>query len=307
MHLHALPADANGPPPTAICPGTPTTVVPQPGKSWFEVFMHVMKNPPCDDPIWGPMTNDELREETLEILRRRNIYGVTSGPLLASYYEADSDRIIPSLSFGGLRNYPTPERVRELLESGNFKVFGEVTLQYEGIHPHDERFAPYLEVLADLDIPLGIHIGTGPPGIMYFPGQGRHLARMHSAFEIEEIALRHPNLRIYLMHAGWPLIDDLLAVFYNHPNVYADVGIINFALPRDEFMRYLQRIVVAGFGKRIMYGSDQMNWPGAIDYGITLIEEAEELTFDQKRDILYNNAAHFLRLDEATIARHHGR
>jgi hypothetical protein len=37
-----------------------------------------------------------------------------------------------------------------------------------------------------------------------------------------------------------------------------------------------------------MFGSDQMVWPGAA----------------QKRDILYNNAARFLRLSKEEMARH---
>lgn len=306
MHLHAASATSNGPVPSAICPGEPPRMVPEAGKSWVEVFMYHIQNPICENPIWGPETDEGVRSRTIEILNEKNIWAVTSGTLLDSFIESGGDRIIPSLMFGQLRNYPDPEKVREILITGKYSVFGEVTLQYEGIHPYDERFAPYLEVLAELDIPLGIHIGTGPPGISYFPGMGQHLARMHSAFEVEEIALRHPNLRINLMHAGYPLVDDLIAVLYNHPNVNADVGIISYALPRAEFHRFLERIVVAGFGRRIMFGSDQMNWPDAILYAIESIETAEFLTHEQKRDILYNNAARFLQLDEATIARHHG-
>jgi hypothetical protein len=37
------------------------------------------------------------------------------------------------------------------------------------------------------------------------------------------------------------------------------------------------------------------------------IEAAPFLSEQQKRDILYNNAARFLRLSDAEIARHHGR
>jgi uncharacterized protein len=307
MHLHASPATSNGPVPSAICPGQPPTIVPEAGKTWVEVFMYHIQNPSCENPIWGPETDEGVRTRTIEILNEKNTWAVTSGPLLNSFIEAGGDRIIPSLMFGQLRNYPAQEVVREMLETGKYAVFGEVTLQYEGIHPHDERFAPYLEILAELDIPLGIHIGTGPPGISYFPGMGRHLARMHSAFEIEEVALRHKNLRINLMHAGYPLVDDLIAVLYNHPNVYADVGIISYMLPREEFHRFLERIVTAGYGRRIMFGSDQMNWPDAILYALESIETADFLTHEQKRDILYNNAAHFLQLDEATIAKHHGR
>lgn len=55
-----------------------------------------------------------------------------------------------------------------------------------------------------------------------------------------------------------------------------------------------------------MFGSDQMVWPGTIERAITVIEEAPFLSEEQKRDILYNNAAQFLRLSDKEIARHHG-
>jgi len=82
------------------------------------------------------------------------------------------------------------------------------------------------------------------------------------------------------------MLDDLLALLYAHPQVYVDVGVIVFALPRAEFYRYLQRIVEAGFGKRVMFGSDQMVWPETIDRGIGTIVEAPFLSEEQKRDIL---------------------
>lgn len=63
----------------------------------------------------------------------------------------------------------------------------------------------------------------------------------------------------------------------------------------------------AGFAKRVMFGSDQMVWPGVIERSIQAFESAPFLSDIQKRDILYNNAARFLRLSEAEIAKHHGR
>jgi uncharacterized protein len=44
-----------------------------------------------------------------------------------------------------------------------------------------------------------------------------------------------------------------------------------------------------------------------IERAVAVIEEAPFLSDEQKRDILYNNAARFLRLTEEEIARHHGR
>jgi predicted TIM-barrel fold metal-dependent hydrolase len=100
------------------------------------------------------------------------------------------------------------------------------------------------------------------------------------------------------------MIDDLLAVLYAHPQVYVDVGIIVYNLQRPAFYRYLQRIVEAGFINRIMFGSDQMVWPGTIERAIAVIDEAPFLSNQQKRDIFYNNAARFLRLGKEDIARH---
>ena len=73
-------------------------------------------------------------------------------------------------------------------------------------------------------------------------------------------------------------------------------------MSRKEFHHYLERIVDAGFGSRVMFGSDQMIWPGTIEPGIEAIESAAFLTPEQKRDILYNNAARFLRLTREEIA-----
>ncbi len=109
------------------------------------------------------------------------------------------------------------------------------------------------------------------------------------------------------MHAAYPMADRLRALMFSYPHVYADIGVIVYVEPRPAFYAFMKEIVDAGFGDRIMFGSDQMIWPGVIEPAIRSIEGAPFLTHEQKRDIFYNNAARFLRLDDATIARHHGR
>ena len=47
-----------------------------------------------------------------------------------------------------------------------------------------------------------------------------------------------------------------------------------------------------------------MVWPEAIARSIDVISEADFLSDEQKRDILYNNAAYFLRLSEAQKSLH---
>lgn len=301
VHLHALPADAQGPPPLAMC--TPPTALLRwdAGTPWPDRFLEVMKNPPCPDPVWSPETDEELMRRTLAVMERYNVIGVTSGPaeLVARWKQAAPDRIIPGLMFNVASDTTSPATIRRMHEQGALAVLGEVTNQYAGIEPSDPRFEPYLAVAEELDIPVGVHIGTGPPGAPYL-GFSEYRARLHSALTLEDALIRHPNLRVYVMHAGWPMLDDMLAVMWAHPQVYVDVGIIVYGLPRAEFYRYLRTLVEAGFGSRVMFGSDQMVWPETLERAIRVIEEAPFLSDAQKRDILYNNAARFLRLDGAS-------
>lgn len=307
MHMHALPADAQGPPPLAMC--TPMKFPAwDPATPYGAQFMDMAKNPTCDDPVWSPETDEEVKLQTLDIMNRCNIVGVLSGTpdRVADWMETSPDRFLPGIGFqiGGAREY-SPETLRDLHEDDRLAVLAEVVNQYVGIEPNDERMEPYWALAEELELPVGIHIGTGPPGVIYL-GAPNYRARMHSPLTLEEVLVRHPRLRVYIMHAGFPMLDDLLALMYSHPQVYVEVGVIVHTQPRPAFYRYLRGIRDAGFGDRIMFGSDQMVWPETIERGIRVIEEAPFLNDDEKRDIFYNNAARFLRFSEETIARHHG-
>ncbi len=308
MHMHAMTADAQGPPPLAMC--TPMQLPAwDPANPYGALFLKAAKEPACDDPVWSPETDDEVMAQTIEIMQRRNIVGVLSGPpdLVATWRQAAPGRFLPGLDLqvgNSMREYPLP-LMDNLVEEGKLAVLAEVTNQYLGVEPDDERMAPYWAWAEENDIPVGIHIGTGPPGAIYL-GFSNYRARMHSALTLEEVLVRHPKLRVYVMHAGYPLLDDMLALMYAHPQVHIEVGVIVFIQPRPDFYRYLKAIVDAGYGKRVMFGSDQMVWPGTIERAIDTIEEAPFLSEAQKRDILYHNAARFLRFSKEDIARHYG-
>lgn len=298
MHLHALPADAQGPPPLAMC--TPIQLpAMSTGREVPGALMRMMKDPPCDDPVWSPRTTEELLRRTLDIMERRNVIGVTSGPapLVARWNEAAPGRIIRGLMLNVANDPPTLDELRRMYAAGDLEVLGEVTNQYSGVEALDPRFEPYLALAEELDIPVGIHIGPGPPGAPYL-GFDDYRARLHSPLGLEEALVRHPDLRVYVMHAGWPMLDDMLAVLYAHPQVHVDIGVIVYTRPRADFYRYLEAIVDAGFGDRVLFGSDQMVWPEALERAIQAIEEAPFLSDAQKRAILYDNAARFLRLEE---------
>jgi predicted TIM-barrel fold metal-dependent hydrolase len=307
MHFHAVPVDSQGPPPLGLCSPFRGIPVAEPAAPYADQWIALLKDPPCDDPVWSPVTEQELMTASLAMLDKYNIIGVTSGPaeLVRVYKDAAPDRIIEGLLLGGpmVGDPESIDALRALHALGRLQVIGELTTQYVGIPPDDKRLEPLWALADELDLPVGIHIGTGPPGVIYLGASG-YRARLHSALTLEEVLVKHTTLRVYISHAGWPLLDDLLAVLWAHPQVYIDVAVINLALPTQEFHNYLRRIVKAGFGTRIMYGSDQMVWPGMIERSIATINDAPFLSKAQKRDILYNNAARFLRLSEDEIARH---
>ena len=305
MHLHALSADHQGPPPLAMC--TPMQMPHwDPQEPYAQTFMDMYKNPHCDDPVWSPIADADVMTRTLTMLERHNVYGVLSGTRqkVDAWMSAAPGRLMPGLGFDVHEDMPSPEQLAQWHNEGKLDVLAEITTQYQGIAPDDARLEPYWAALAANDIPAGIHVGPGPPGVIYL-GASNYRARHHSALTTDDVLATHPNLRLYIMHAGFPLLDDMLAVLYAHPQVYVEVGVIVWTQPRASFYRYLQGLFDAGFGKRVMFGSDQMVWPETIERSIDVINDASFLSEEEKRDILFWNAARFLRLSDAEIKRMH--
>ena len=292
VHLHALHADSFGTPTPPVCTGDKDLAfVPIDPKNGY----NLLSTEACSAPMQAPQSDDQLQRDTFQQLEKYNIAAVTSGSpeLVSKWREISPNRIIPGLAFN-LEGAPSVETLRQLYKAGKFAVLGEALTQYEGVPPDDPVWEPYFALCEELDIPVGIHVGLGPPGASYFSSP-KYRARISNPLFLEDVLVRHPKLRLYVMHAGWPMSDQMVALLYAHPQVYVDVAVIDWAIPRKEFHQYLRRLVEAGFCKRIMFGSDQMVWPGAIDIAIDAIRSADFLSEEQKRDIFYSNAARFLR------------
>ena len=165
-----------------------------------------------------------------------------------------------------------------------------------GLHPTIRFLQPYFALAEELDLPVGIHLGPGPPGTAYFATPGYRVAA-GDPLRLESVLIKHPKLRIYAMHAGWPMAEAMIAMMFAHPQLYVDVGVLDWAYSEKDFHGYLRRLIDAGFERRIMFGSDNMVWPDAIAVAIERIRKAPSLTKRQKRLILHDNAARFLRIE----------
>ena len=266
----------------------------------------------CNVMVEAPKTDQALLDATLAEMKRFNIVaGVIAGEraLVAKWYAAAPDRFIPAANFFIDNGPPPATHVKELekrVQSKEVKIFAEVTPQYRGLSPDHPSLEAFYGLAERLDVPVGVHMGYGAPGGPYwlYP---KYRASLGNPLLLEDVLIRHPKMRLYVMHAGMPMTDETIALLYSHPQVFVDISADNVAVPRPEFYFHLRRLVDAGYGKRIMFGSDQMVWPQAIEVAIDSITEATFLSEEQKRDILYNNAARFLRLPPGEIARHHGK
>jgi uncharacterized protein len=238
-------------------------------------------------------------------MKRLNVVkGVVSGgagdrlAAASHWHDADPDRFIAAAGIRGSADTPLPDVavLRAAFPTGRLRVLGEITAQYAGLTLGDRRYDPYLSLAEEFDMPAAVHMGVGPPGISYDPCCHGFRASLGNPAVLEEALNRHPKLRVNVMHGGWPYLQETIALLFVYPQVNVDLGAIDWALPRAEFHAYLGALMRAGFGRRIMFGSDQMYWPEAIGMAVDAIEAAPFLTPENRRDIFYDNAARFLRL-----------
>ena len=302
MHLHAFPANGNGPPGQIACAGVVADIRFDPSTSWPQKFTERMSTPTCETPIPGAMTDEEVRDQTIAELRRYNARGVLSGSpeALDDWMQHAPDLFFPGPNFRGREDDPAADELGAKFQSGELEVFAEITAQYRGIKADDDRLSSYWEMAANLDLPVGIHMGVGPPGA-YLLGAPDFVVQ--SPMHLEPILKKYPTLRVYVMHGGMPYVEDMKALMYAYPRLHLDTGVLQLAMTRDAYHAYLEDLVTAGFVDRIMFGSDQMNWPGLIGEGIDAINDAPFLTYEHKKMILHDNAARFLRLETPTATR----
>ena len=258
-------------------------------------------NPRTGIPLTATSEQAHMQASLAEMKRHNIVKAVVSNDYetILRWKAAEPGRILVSYGFGDPAKADLAF-IRSERAAGRLFTLGELGLQYEGVAPNDPRMEPVWSLAEELDIPVGLHTALGPPRTPYTCCPKFRTTLGNPAL-LEEVLIRHPKLRIYLMHAGSIYHQETLAIMHMYPQVYADLAVLNWARPREEFHEYLRVLVRSGFGKRLMFGSDQMVWPEAIGMAVEGIESASFLTEEQKRDIFYNNAVRFFRLDERAL------
>lgn len=153
-------------------------------------------------------------------------------------------------------------------------------------------------IAQDNDLPIGLHFAPGPPGsqLTNYPNMKLEFS---NPLLMQEVLIKFPQLRLSIHHAGLPIYqEETFGLMFMFPNVYVDISCLAWYCDytRESLKDFLIKAVRYGFADRIMFGSDEMTWPGAIGLSIDYINNSDFLTEGQKQDILYNNAVRYLRL-----------
>ncbi|MCB9289534.1 MAG: amidohydrolase [Lewinellaceae bacterium] len=251
---------------------------------------------PCEGDVPATVDPTQLLEKTLKAMNQYHIVrGFLSGVDLATVnkWKKEAPERFIAAPFILKPGSPGPEKLRQEYESGNLSGMGEIGTQLLGVSPNDPELEPYFTLAEEFDLPVLIHtLGIGP----YMPG---FRSAAGNPLLLEDVLVHHPKLRLYVENAGYPYKEEMIAMMYQYPQLYADVSTITWVIPRTAFYDYLEAFIRAGLGKRLMFGSDQMVWPEKIGKAVEAIKQAPFLTKEQKRDIFYNNAKRFLRLEDA--------
>jgi predicted TIM-barrel fold metal-dependent hydrolase len=204
------------------------------------------------------------------------------------------------------------ETLKLKIRNGEVRGIGEVTNFYTGISPNDPIMDTLYRIAEKYDIPIGVHFGQTGRGLQLTDYPNMRLEYSNPLL-LQDVLIKFPKLRIYIMHAGVPFFpDETFAMLYMFPRLYVDISAVlwesyAYGYFREAVKEFLTKAAKYGFTNRIMFGSDEWFYPGFIGLSIDYIKQADFLTETQKRDILYNNAARFLRLSDAEIKKHNSK
>jgi uncharacterized protein len=169
---------------------------------------------------------------------------VVPNDYVAAYVAGDPERLlglgaVDPTSAGAIEEL---ERMKHDLGLVGCKL-APIYQDFDPLGPHFLRICAELE---RLELPMLIH-------------QGTTFARAGSLMQarpvlLDEIALRHPELRIVIAHMGHPWLSEAIAVVRRHPHVYADVS----ALAGRRWLLYngLLEAIEYRVAHKLLFGTD---------------------------------------------------
>ena len=178
------------------------------------------------------------------------------------------------------------EKWSEEIDQGKYGALGELIMGYNKIKVDAEFVWPYYAVAEEKGLPAFFHFGSLP--IMNMEEWAKPLV-------LEKVADAFPNLVIVACHVGGGRnIQDTIKLMQRKKNVYTDISFLSGT--NAQFTHeVLAEFKELGLLSRVLYGSDQLVWPGLISKSVENVKSSG-LTAEELRMVFYSNAAKILRV-----------
>ena len=167
---------------------------------------------------------------------------------------------------------------------------GELNPARQHFAPNDPQFAPLWELCSELGLVVMFHAGFPGAGAGTPGGMGVRLELARPVPYLDDLAARHPELRIIGAHPAWPWHLENLATAWHKGNYYLDLS--GWA-PRyfpEEVVRYANSVIP----HKVLFGTD---WP-VLDVDRWMAEfDALGFKKESRRKILLDNAVDLFGLE----------
>ena len=70
------------------------------------------------------------------------------------------------------------------------------------------------------------------------------LSKYAHPLAFEEIAIRHPKLRMCLAHFAWPWVREMVMLMIKYPNVYTDTSLLYVDSPEEQMQELFTKDMV---------------------------------------------------------------
>ena len=210
------------------------------------------------DRTWGWIGNDEIH----------------------AIVEADPEHFVGIGTVGGHDRGAAFDDIDRCIGEYGFKaIVMEPGTQHEPMYANDPRLYPIYGKCADLGVPVFLLAGgNGGPDVSY-----------SDPVHVERLAIDMPELKIVVLHGGWPWVTQVLHVAFRRPNIYISPDMY-LSFPGGE--QYIQAANTF-LGERMLYGTSYPFAPLVGYFEKYLVLGFDDAVLD---NLLYENARKLLQL-----------
>jgi len=115
--------------------------------------------------------------------------------------------------FEDSREFPDISWVKQQILGNKIDFLGELMNEYYCISASDPRMFPYYELTLKYNLPVGIHTGGVGPGNLS-PNNDK---KMGNSILMKDILIKYPGLKIWIMHAGFPHLEETVFILKYYP------------------------------------------------------------------------------------------